>query len=209
MSQPVLHGAASSVYVRAARMALAEKGVAYTLVPVDVFAPGGPPAGHLARQPFGKIPAFEHDDFMLYETGAITRYVDEAFDGPALQPADPKARARMAQAIGIQDSHVYPDLVWGIFMERSEAARRGRPVDKTLVARLVPKAEVCLAALEALAEGRWLAGPALTLADLHAAPMFALFLRTPEGEAMLPRHPRLAAWWAAISARPSFTATAD
>jgi glutathione S-transferase len=72
----------------------------------------------------------------------------------------------------------------------------------------LPKAETCLAALEALTDGPWLAGPDLTLADLHAAPMFALFLQTPEGEAMLPRHARLAAWWSAIRARPSFTVTA-
>lgn len=209
MTEPVLHGAAYSVYVRAARMALAEKGVAYTLVPVDVFAPGGSPAEHLTRQPFGKIPAFEHDGFTLYETGAITRYVDEAFDGPPLQPTDPKARARMNQAISIQDGYVYPDLVWGLYVERNEAARRGRPVDEAKIARFTARAETCLAALEALAAGPWLAGPALTLADLHAAPMFALFVQTPEGQAMLTRHPRLAAWWAAISARPSFAATAN
>lgn len=208
MTRPTLYGAAYSVYVRACRMALAEKGVTYDLVPVDVFAPGGPPAEHLARQPFGKIPAFEHDGFALYEAGAITRYVDETFDGPPLQPADPKARARMTQAIGILDGHVYPDLVWGLYTERVDLPKRGRPADEAKIARLVPKAEICLAALEALADGPWLAGPALTLADLHAAPMFALFLRTPEGAAMLPRHPRLAAWWSAVSARPSFVTTA-
>lgn len=201
---PTLYGAAYSVYVRAVRMALAEKGVAYTLVPVDVFAPGGPPPEHLSRQPFGKIPAFEHDGFQLYEAGAITRYVDEAFDGPPLQPAHAKARARMTQAISIQDGYVYSDLVWGIYVERE----RGGAADTAKIARLLPKAETCLAALEALADGPWLTGPDLTLADLHAAPMFALLLRTSEGQAMLPRHPRLAAWWAAISARPSFTATA-
>jgi glutathione S-transferase len=205
MPNPTLYGAAYSVYVRAVRMALAEKGVAYTLVPVDVFAASGPPAEHLARQPFGKIPAFEHDGFRLYEAGAITRYVDEAFGGPPLQPADPRARARMAQAISIQDGHVYPDLVWGIYVERE----RGEAADAAKIAHLLPKAETCLAALEALADDPWLAGPDLTLADLHAAPMFALFLRTPEGEAMLAGHPRLAAWWAAVSARPSFTATAE
>jgi glutathione S-transferase len=58
MADPVVYGARYSVYVRAVRMALAEKGVAYRLVEVDVFAPGGPPAEHLARQPFGEIPAF-------------------------------------------------------------------------------------------------------------------------------------------------------
>jgi glutathione S-transferase len=208
VDEPTVYGAAYSVYVRAVRLALEEKAVAYRLVEVDVFAPGGPPAEHRQRHPFGKIPALEHDGFRLYEAGAITRYVDEAFPGPPLQPADLRARARMNQAISVQDSYVYPDLVWGIYVER-EAPRRGRASDEARIARLVPKAETCLAALEAImGDGPWLAGPDLSLADLHAAPMFDLFLRTPEGAGLLPRHARLAAWWRAVSARASFAATA-
>lgn len=130
MTDPALYGTAYSVYVRTARLVLAEKGAAYRLVEVDVFAAGGPPAAYRARQPFGRIPAFEHDGFRLYETGAITRYVDEVFEGPALQPATPRARARMNQAISIQDNYVYPDLVWGIYMERVDASLRGGKADE-------------------------------------------------------------------------------
>lgn len=207
MADPILYGAPSSAYVRAARLALAEKGVAYRLVAVDVFTPGGPPVEHLVRQPFGKIPALEHEGFRLYETGAITRYVDEAFDGPPLQPATPQARARMSQVISIQDNYVYPDLVWGIYVERAEAPQQGR-ADEARIARLLPKAETCLSALEAImGEGCWLAGTDLTLADLHAAPIFDLFLRTPEGVEIIRGHERLAAWWTAIQSRPSMAAT--
>src|ERR1700730_7833697 len=87
--KPIVFGAPYSVYVRAVRLALEEKGVAYELVPLHIFAPGGPSEEHLQRHPFGKIPAFKHAGFHLYEAGAVTRYVDEAFSGPALQPADP------------------------------------------------------------------------------------------------------------------------
>ena len=90
----MLFGEPYSVYVRAVRLALEEKNVAYELVPVDIFKPRGPPPEHYARHPFGKIPAFEHAGFRLYEAGAITRYVDEAFPGPRLQPEHPRARAR-------------------------------------------------------------------------------------------------------------------
>jgi hypothetical protein len=72
VSQPIVFGAAYSVYVRAVRLTLSEKRVSYRLQEVDIFAPGGPPADYLARQPFGRIPAFEHDGFALYETAAIT-----------------------------------------------------------------------------------------------------------------------------------------
>ena len=54
--EPTLYGAAYSVYVRAARLTLQEKGVAYRLVPVDVFSEEGVPADHLERHPFGRIP---------------------------------------------------------------------------------------------------------------------------------------------------------
>ena len=74
MSEPVLYGAAYSVYVRSARLALAEKGVAYRLQEVDIFAEYGTPQDYLRRQPFGRIPAFEHEGFRLYETAAINLY---------------------------------------------------------------------------------------------------------------------------------------
>jgi glutathione S-transferase len=76
---PIIFGAPYSVYVRAVRLALEEKGAHYELIPVDIFAPGGPPPERMTRHPFGKIPAFEHAGFRLYEAGAITRYVDGAF----------------------------------------------------------------------------------------------------------------------------------
>jgi glutathione S-transferase len=86
---------------------LEEKGVPYRLVEVDVFASGGPPTEHLERHPFARIPAFDYDGFRLYEAGAISRYVDEVFPGPALQPDDPGRRALMNQVISVLDSYAY------------------------------------------------------------------------------------------------------
>jgi len=208
LSDPILFGAAYSVYVRIARLALAEKGVPYRLEEVDIFAEGGPPADYLARHPFGRIPAFEHEGFRLYESGAITRYVDEAFPGPALQPAEPKARARVNQAISILDSYAYRTLVWDIYVERMRAAENGRVTDEARIAAALPRAETCLGALEALmAEDAWLAGPALSLADLHAAPIFAYAVMAPEGRTLVERHARIARWWEKMAGRPSMAAT--
>lgn len=209
MSAPVVYGAAYGVYVRAVRLTLEEKAVAYRLEEVDVFAPGGPPASHLARQPFGKIPAFEHDGFRLYEAGAIARYVDEAFGEPPLQPTDLRMRARMNQAIGVLDAYAYRTLVWDVFVERVRAPAQGRPPDEAKIAAALPRAETCLAALEEIAgAGPYLAGPALTLADLHAAPMLAYFAEAAEGAALLARHAKLRRWLDLMRARPSFAATA-
>lgn len=204
MSTPVLFGAAYSVYVRSARLALEEKGVPYRLEEVDIFAPGGPPPGYLQRHPFGRIPAFEHDGFRLYETGAITRYVDEAFAGPPLQPADPQRRARMNQATGVLDNYAYRTLVWDIFVERVRAPKQGRQSNEQTIAAALPKAEICLAALEAIMDGAdYLAGDAPTLADLHAAPMVAYVLLAEEGMPLVARHGSINDWWVRMAGRAS------
>ena len=209
MSEPVLFGAPYSVYVRIVRLALAEKGVAYRLEEIDIFAPGGPPAEYLTRRhPFGRIPAFEHDGFRLYETGAIARYVDEAFAGPALQPSAPRARARMNQIISLLDNYAYRTLVWDIFVERVRAPAQGRQADEAKIAAALPKARICLAALSELMSGSpFLAGPALTLADLHAAPMLIYFRIAAEGASLLAETPDLAAWLERMAGRASNRAT--
>jgi glutathione S-transferase len=207
MSIPIVYGAAYSVYVRAVRLALEEKGAAYRLEEVDVFARGGPPAPYLERHPFGKIPAFEHDGFKLYEAGAITRYVDEALPGPRLMPGDAKQRARVNQAISVLDSYFYPTLVWGLFVERVDKPARGVAPDEAKVAAVLPRARTCLRALNSLTDDSWFACSELSLADLHAAPMFAYALLVDDVEAMMEEVPRLGAWWAMISRRGSMAAT--
>lgn len=206
--KPHLFGAHYSVYVRIARLSLAEKGVEYDLVPVDIFAKEGPPPGYLDRHPFGRIPAFEHGGFCLYETGAIARYIDEAFEGPKLQPADIRERARCNQLISIADNYAYPQLVWGIYVERVSKPKRGAVTDEAKIAAAIPNAKACLKAIsDLMADNPWLAGRQLTLADLYAAAMFDYFLMAPEGKDMVQQFGNLAAWWSHIAARQSMRKT--
>ncbi|MBN9256400.1 MAG: glutathione S-transferase [Mesorhizobium sp. 65-26] len=204
MTRPTLYGADYSVYVRIARMALEEKGVGYDLVPVDVFAADGVPAWYLAHHPFGRIPAFEHEGFRLFETGAITRYVDEAFDGPALQPADVRGRGIMNQIVGMLDAYGYRAMVWDVAVERLEKTEP----DEQLIAAGLRQAETVLEVLSALKKvGPWLLGDQLTLADLHAAPIVAYFIKVAEGRDLLARYSEIRDWYARIAARPSFART--
>jgi len=209
MTEPILFGAAYSVYVRAARLALEEKRVPYRLVEVDIFAPEGPPPDYLERHPFKRVPAFEHEEFRLYETGAITGYIDEAFAGPPLMPTAPRARARVNQIISILDNYGYRPLIWDIFVERVRAPAQGRSADEAKIAAALPRAEACLRAIEALADpdGPSLAGGNVSLADLHAAPMFVYFCMAKEGAELLSSQPRLSRWWQAMRNRPSMAAT--
>jgi glutathione S-transferase len=203
-----LYGLERSVYTRIARLALEEKGVSYTLHEVEIFGPSGVPVEHRARHPFGRIPAFEHGAFRLYETAAITRYVDEAFAGPPLQPREPQRRARLSQLLGVLDAYAYRPMVWGVFVERVRVPASGRSSDEGKVAAALLEAELCLNALEALIECRpYLLGPELTLADLHAFPLLKYFALAPEGEACLRGHAALMQWFEAMQMRPSVQRT--
>ncbi len=203
----VLHGYRYSVYTRIARLALAEKGVAYDRAEIDPFAPDVP-ATYLALHPFGRVPALVHDDFVLHETGAITRYVDRAFPGPPLQPAAPRTQARVDQIVGIVDSYAYWPLVRQVFAHRVFRTAVGRLADEAEVASGLASAAKVLRALDALAApDRFLVGHTLSLADLHLGAMMAYFAAAPEGSAMLGQHRRLAGWWAELKQRPSFVAT--
>ena len=195
-----LYGATYSVYVRICRMALAAKGVEYELVPVDVFATGGPGADHLVRHPFGKIPAFEHGGFGLFETDAIVNYIERAFDGPSLECVGTQHHARMRQLMRIVDNHVYPVLVWKCFVPETEEDQEAAPESWDEAAKV-------LAVIEDLMGPRWMAGSALSLADIYMWAALALFRRTENGPAMIAAHTGLAAWCERMARHPVCLAT--
>jgi glutathione S-transferase len=198
-------GAPYSVYVRIVRLALAEKGVDYELEPVDIFTQSEETEAYRTLNPFGKIPSFTHGDFVLYETAAITRYVDEAFDGPALQPTEPKARARMAQVMGIVDSFAYRTLVWDIYVAHTARMKSESGEHADHIANALPMARTCLSELDRLVDGKpQFGGSAVSLADLHVTPVFGYFTTVPEAEELMAGHPDLARWWQTMKTRESW-----
>ncbi|TIL97437.1 MAG: glutathione S-transferase domain-containing protein, partial [Mesorhizobium sp.] len=90
----------------------------------------------------------------------------EAFDGLALQPVEARSRARMNQIIAMLDAYAYRAMVWDVAVERLEKTMP----DEALIGNGLRQAATVLKALSSLkAEGPWLLGAQLTLADLHAA----------------------------------------
>src|ERR1700722_19416362 len=149
MARPIVYGAAMSPYVWSVRLTLAEKGVAHELVSVGMSDFRAEP--HLSRHPFGKVPAFEHDGFALYETQAIMRYVDEAFAAAALQPIELHPFSRMNQIMGIVDAYLAPSLIGGVLYPRIVAPRLGLATDEAKVAAALPRVRLCLGEITRLA----------------------------------------------------------
>ena len=202
-SEPVrILGLGESVYTRIALLALEHKAVAYELHEVDVFADSGPPEDYLARHPFGMIPCLMHGDFCLYETTAITRYIDEAFQGPSMQPADTRDRARMNQIISILDSYAYRRMVWDVYVERIVVPAEGGQSDEQVIAAALPIISLVLDHLESgCTDSSFLLGTSLTLADCHAIPMLLYFVETPEGSDLLQSYPKVQQWMQAMQPR--------
>lgn len=182
-----LIGAHYSVYTRICQLALHLKGVPYRFETLDVFAEAGNEKARQAGHPFGKIPILRHGDLTLYETLAITRYIDQAFDGPRLQPENPSERARMNQIISLVDTQAYPVLVWGLHVPKTEA-REPEP-------GMIDKGRAVLAVLEGLAHEPWLCGNKPSLADAYLAACMDCILDS-AAASHLPEHtPGLMAWW--------------
>ena len=164
---------------------------------------------HVARHPFGKVPTLAHGEVTLYETGAITRYLDLAFPEVPLTPSEPRQVGLMAQAISVADSYAYPAMVGTVVIQRLLMPMLGRPSDEAAIQAALPEVERCLAAFDAMLEGQvWLSGGDLGLADLHLAPMIGAFLHTPEAASVLQHHPNVQRWWGGMENRASMAATA-
>lgn len=199
----MLYGYRFSVYTRVARVVLHEKGVDHGDVEIDPFATPVPP-GYGRLHPCGPVTVLRHGDFTVHETVAIATYVDSAFAGPALMPEEARARARVAQVIGIVDSYGYWPMVRQVFAHAVFRPFQGELSDPNEIAIGLQKSKAVLAALDAIAgEGRVLGGEHMTLADCHLAPMVDCFVRCEDGERALRAHRHLERWWEAVARRAS------
>jgi glutathione S-transferase len=214
MSNVTLYGFERSTYVIVARTVLIAKGVDFDLHDTEdeMYS-----ETHRKRHPFGRVPVLQHRDFWLYETSAIARYVDEAFDGPALTPASVRKRALMNQWMSNLDSYFYPYMVYHLVHERVVFPSLGIEPDEEVVRAALPKCELALSVMEAhlgahmeaaQAQAQPSGGRAFlvddrpTLADYFLLPTLTALGLTPEGKEMLSRHPRVRAWLARMGDLP-------
>ena len=195
-----------SSYGLAARVILEEKGVTYERMEIDPARLKSP--SHTADvHPFGKVPALYHGDFHLFETAAIALYVDEAFDGPQLQPGAVQDRAEMHKWISITGHYIYPTMIGDLVLQRlaPQIGLFGGVTNEDVVSAAVPLVAHQLDLVEATLsdDKRHLVGD-FSLADVFAATMIQYIARTPEGTKLLDERPAAADWVKRVTARPSY-----
>jgi GST-like protein len=119
-------------------LALEEKGVAWSSHYIDMIAFDQHQPEYLAVNPQGTIPAMTHGHLVLTESTAIMEYVDEAFDGPALMPSDPRDRWRVRWWMKFMDQWLGPSfsmIGWCTFVGPS-LAHKSEEEREAMIARI-------------------------------------------------------------------------
>lgn len=183
-------------YVQRAAIALAEKGVPFARLNVDLAAK---PDWFAAISPLGKVPLLivrqaDGGEAVLFESGVICEYIEDTQQGARLHPADPLRRARHRAWMEF-GSAILSD-VWGL-----ETARDGATYEQKSKALVEKFTRIDLE----LVDGPFFSGRQFSLVDAVFAPVFRYFdvfdALHPTG--ILDGLPRVAGWRAALAGRPS------
>ncbi len=207
MPQFIVHSIPGSPFGRAVLATLEEKRASYRLSPVALGTMRSEP--HISRHPFGRVPVLEHHGFVLYESQAILRYLDRVVPAPPLTPADPKAAARMDQAMNVNDWYLFQGVNSVIGFHRVVGPRLlGLTPDESAIAAAMPKARaVCNELARLLGTQPYFGGASVTLADLLLAPQLDILAQAPEWTQLSAPNRNLVDWLDRMNARPSLQAT--
>lgn len=154
---------------------------------------------YLALNPNGLVPTLIHDDFVLWESHAIVRYLASAFGMGSLCPSDPKARASaerwMDWSQSTLDAVTFPPFYELI---RKSAADRDQKVIDQAVRDAAPK----LAILDdVLAKTPFVGGEQLTFADIPFGPALHRWMNLPIERSATPN---IDAWYQRMRERPAY-----
>jgi glutathione S-transferase len=190
-------------------LALEHKGLAYQLKTMSFSAGDLRTPEYAAINPRQKVPAIVDDGFALYESAAILEYLDERGDGGAkLFPGDVRERALVRQMVREADEY------FAVKMERIVDEVLFKPQEQWDL-EAIAKARAALgkelALWERLMKGDFIAGAAVSAADLTLYPLIALTLRMQKKKADLDVPAligtRVAAWMLRVEALPYFRKT--
>jgi len=191
-----------SPYAQKVRIALREKGLAFTSE-VRVARKGG---GSLSTiNPRSEVPVLQHEGSRIFDSTIIMEYLEERFPSPALMPSTAAARARARMIEDICDS-LWEAINWGVM----EVRYFGRGGD-ALRAKLMASAQADVNAMYAwldkqLGDALWLGGEAFGMADAAALPHVTMSAML---DLPMPEMPQLKAWLARSMERPSVAVTVE
>jgi glutathione S-transferase len=204
MAKLTVYGTPLSTYLRTVRLLLEEAGTTYELQGIDIFNGENESAEYLAKNPFGKVPTLEVDGEVIYETAAITEYLNTVIADNKFSPSDPMQSARMRQIMAIIDSYLYPSAIGTIVIQRLIVPSQGGTIDEDKVKNAVAPAQRAAQAIESLTVGTpYLLSSQASIADFYLIPIFIYLSQTPEFDSITAQTPKLRTWWDEVSQLPT------
>jgi glutathione S-transferase len=177
-----LYDAARCPYCARARIALAEKGIEYETIEIDL---ADRPQWIYEKNETGRVPVVEEDAWILPESSVILEYLEERYPEPPLLPPDAADRALARVWIFRHDDFTKPYY----------ALRRGEEGAAERFGEQLAKLE------GTLSRQPWLTGREYGLADIAYVPWV---LRARDMLAVdLGPYPAVAAWVGRLEARPA------
>ena len=176
-----------------------ELGLDYEQVDVGGEFGGNREPGYLAMNPTGLIPTLVEDDFTLWESNAITRYLCGKYGRGSLYPADPRVRAVADTWMDWQQTACAPMMTpvfWGL-VRTPEAERDYGAIN----AGIERGCEVWGMLDRRLANRAFVAGDEFTMGDIPIGPQAHRWFSLVEEH---PPMPNLEAWYRRLTERPAF-----
>uniref|UniRef100_A0A0E0JIY2 glutathione transferase n=1 Tax=Oryza punctata TaxID=4537 RepID=A0A0E0JIY2_ORYPU len=206
MSPVKVFGRAISTNVSRVLVCLEEVGADYELVTVDFLAGEQNSPEHVERNPFGKIPALQDGDLVLFESRAIAKYILRKYKSSEvdlLRESNIKEAALVDVWTEVEAHQYYPALSPIVFECIIFPIMRGVPANQQVVDESLEKLKKVLETYEArLSENRYLAGDFVSFADLNHFPFTYYFMATPYAS-LFDAYPHVKAWWESLMSRPS------
>ncbi|KAJ3669660.1 hypothetical protein LUZ60_011610 [Juncus effusus] len=196
-----LYGVTLSPNVTRILVCLEEVGAQYELVPVSLPAGEHKQPHHLARNPFGQIPAFEDGDVVLFESRAISRYVLRKYKSDLLKEGSLVEAAMVDVWLDVETSQYNP-AISPITFQCLIVPMKGGVTDQLIIDASLEKLTKVLEVYEArLSKSKYLAGDFVSLADLSHFPSTYNLSLTPY-ISVLESYPHVKAWWEDLLSRP-------
>ena len=187
-------------------LCLEEVGATYQLVPIDFASGEHKSPAHLARNPFGQVPAFEDGDLILFESRAIARYVLRKFkSGTDLLHEGNLTEAALVDVWMEVEAQQFDKVMTPIITQLVYVpVFFGGTTDEKIVAEYLEKLVKVLDVYEdRLSRSKFLAGDFISLADICHIPLIHHFMNTPHASVVNER-PHVKAWWESLTSRPSY-----
>ncbi|GJN05245.1 hypothetical protein PR202_ga22858 [Eleusine coracana subsp. coracana] len=206
MAPVKVFGSAMSTNVVRVLVCLEEVGAEYEVVNIDFQAKEHKSPEHVARNPFGQIPAFQDGDLFLFESRAIAKYVarkHKSADADLLREGNLN-EAAMVDVWTEVEAHQYNPAISPIVYEcLVNPAMKGLPTNQKVVDESLDKLKKVLEVYEArLSKTKYLAGDFVSFADLNHFPYTYYFMATPHA-LVFDSYPHVKVWWESLMSRPS------